>query len=309
MASRPFLPARWRSAIGGIARRALDALRNGLVRDTLLRPYGLWRHRALQRAASRSQHHAYTCFFRAPRQLDALTGPALERLVPPRGPQGGLLLERPLRILNFACSTGAEAYTLAAALRRRHPGLRFRIEASDHDPALVELAREGVYGAEEVWRHGHADRAQVDELFDEERGRFRVKPEVRAHVSFSPADLLSPTLAERYGTADIVLAQNVLFHLGPDDARRAFTHLVQLLGERSLLLIEGMDLDLKLALTREHGLEPLDLDTRRIYQQSRRHIPSDWWNYYYGAEPWSWLRRDRARRYGSIFLRAPAAGS
>ena len=305
-APRP-LVARRRSLAGGIAHRVLDVLRNGLVRDTLLRPYGLWRQRALQRGSARSQHHAYTCFFRAPRQLDALTGPALERLLQVRGPRGGMQDERPLRILNFACSNGAEAYTLAAALRRRHPRLRFHIEASDHDPALVEIAREGVYGADDVWRHGHAEHALVDELFDEEGGRYRVKPQVRAHVSFSQADLLSPALADCWGVADIVLAQNVLFHFGPDDMRRAFANLVRLLGDHSLLLIEGMDPDLKRALTCEHGLEPLDLDTRRIYQQSRQHIPSDWWNYYYGAEPWSWLRRDRARRYGSIFQRAAVA--
>jgi chemotaxis protein methyltransferase CheR len=278
------------------ARDSYRFLLHRVVFGTLLYPYGMWRHRRLIRTAERSQCHTFTCFFRSPAQLEAFTGPLMTHLAPAADAGS-------LRILLFACSTGAEAYTFASALRRAHPGLAFRIQASDLHHEMVDKATAGVYTRDEVFHSEHITAQNVQETFDVDGDRYRVKPSIRACVEFSQADLLDDLLSTRFESADVVVAQNVLFHLSPSQARRAFENIARFLKPRSVLLVEGMDLALKVSLTAAHGLQPLPYKCREIYEQSRSHIPLVWWRYYYGMEPYFSLRRDRLRRYGSIFVR------
>lgn len=291
-----------RSPLWRAAGRVREFIKNTVIYDHLLYPYGFWKHKSLLRTAARTQAHTYTCFYRAPLQLALVAGRVADELS-----NDGVGGRHPLRILVFACSNGAEAYTLAAALMARRPDLDFHIEASDHDPDLVARASSGIYEHHDVWGSEFIDPGFVERIFVPVEGRYMVRPEIRRCVSFSHADLLDQRLAEKFSAADIICAQNVMFHFSPVQARTAFTNIVGLLKARSMLLIEGMDLDLKVALTREFGLAPFPHDVRGVYQQSRAHIASNWWNYYYGAEPYSWLRRDRGRRYGSIFTRRPLA--
>jgi hypothetical protein len=104
----------------------------------------------------------------------------------------------------------------------------------------------------------------------------------------------------------VVVAQNVLFHLPPPLARRAFDNVVRTLAPTAALFIEGMDQDLRVSLTQAHELQPLVWRSREIYEESRRHIPARWWQFHYGAEPWLPFRRAPWRRYGTIFLKGPA---
>jgi hypothetical protein len=65
-----------------------------------------------------------------------------------------------------------------------------------------------------------------------------------------------------------------------------------------------MDPALRVELSKAHGLSPLTHDLRRIYSETRVHTPSDWWNYYWGSEPYFPFRADKERRYATIFLRS-----
>jgi chemotaxis methyl-accepting protein methylase len=267
------------------------------------------RLRALRRTAVRSQGHTYTCFLRSPVQMQAVTGPVLEYLIGP-GSQaeagaGGSRSPIPLEILVFACSNGAEAYTLASSLRSARPDLAFHIHASDLHPEMVEKARAAAYSVDEVHHSEDITPEFIEATFDLADGRYVVKPEIRERVSFSQASLLSPQLSQQFAPADIVVAQNVLFHLDPPVATSAFENLYGLLKPRSVLLVEGMDLDMRLRLTRARQLHPLAYRHREIYERSRAHVSLEWWRHYYGAEPYSAMAVDRVRRYGSIFLKGP----
>jgi chemotaxis methyl-accepting protein methylase len=282
--------------------RALRAvyrfLKNRVLIGTLLYPYGVLRHRMLLRSADRSQHHTYTAFFRSPIQLEALTGPVIEFLM------GQPPARRRLEILQFACSNGAEAYSMASMLMRVRPELDFRIQASDLHEEMVAHAIAARYSRDEVLHHEYITDAFLAATFDQVPDGFVVKPEIRARVSFGQVSLLDPELPRRFQPADMVVAQNVLFHLDRAAASTAFQYLVSLLRPRAVLVIAGMDLDLKEALTREARLAPLSYRCREIHEQGRSHIPLAWWRYYYGAEPYSVLRRDRYRRYGTVFTRS-----
>jgi chemotaxis methyl-accepting protein methylase len=268
-----------------------------LLHGTLLYPYGKLRHKALLGTAPRSQNHTYTCFYRVPAQLEAFTGAVIDYLMRSRPPGD------PLVINIFACSSGAEAYTVASVLRRSFPQLSFRVHASDLHQEMIDKASAGKYSVDEVLHSDEITDEFIDSTFDRVGDTFEVKPEVKSRVTFSQANLLDPQLSNRFPAADIVFVQNVLFHLKPDLARAAFANVVQFLKPRSALFIDGMDLDLKVELTRAAGLQPLEYSHREIYRQTRKHIGAAWWRYYYGAEPYTLFQTDRVRRYSTIFLK------
>ena len=279
------------------AARAAYRMQTRVLFDVLLYPYGKSRHRALQGSARRSQSHTYTSFYRSSAQLEAFTGPVMAFLLT------GRAAGAPVTINLFAGSNGAEAYTLASALRQAHPGLEFHIYASDLHDEMVAKATGGRYTHDEVLHSPEITPEFLVATFDIDGGDFVVKPQVRSHVSFARADLLDPDIDRQYGPADVVVVQNVLFHLEPEQARFAFRNAARFLKARSALLVDGVDLDLKEELTREAGLAPLEYRYREIYDAGRRHVSLAWWRHYYGAEPRSILQSDPVRRYGTIFLR------
>jgi chemotaxis protein methyltransferase CheR len=281
---------------GSLLGNAYWFLKSKVFYGPITYPYGVVKHAWLLATCDRTQSHTYTCFYRTPSQLEALAGPVLEYL-------GGPPKDRPLEIVVLACSNGAEAYTMASYLTQHLPNLDFRITAADLHQEMVEYGRAGSYLSEEALQSEFIDGEFVTRTFDKVGERYVVKPEIRAKVAFKQGNLLDEGLAAQFSSADVVTAQNVLFHLKPRDAKKAFENLIKILKPRSALLIDGMDQPLRVALTRAHGLEPLSYKARAIYNESRIHTPVDWWRYYWGSEPYSPLRRDRKRRYGTIFLK------
>lgn len=272
----------------------------GMLSHTL----GPWLHSSLRRRSQRCHTHSYTCFHRAPTQLAALTGPVLAHVGLDRVPGGTQV--RPLRVLLYACSNGAEAYTWSAWLALQRPDLEVVIEASDLSPELISQARQGRYTWSELTQGSKVPTWLVAQAFDREGEDYVVNERTRRRVSFSCADIVGDDLRARYGQADVVVAQNVLFHLPPPLARRAFDNVVRTLAPRAALFIEGMDQDLRVSLTQAHALQPLVWRSREIYEEGRRHMPVRWWRFHYGAEPWLPFRRAPWRRYGTIFLKGTA---
>lgn len=268
------------------------------VYDVAFYPYGVYRHRALLKRSERVSTHTYTCFYRAPAQLRALSGPVLDFLGNPQ--RTGERLD----ILLFACSSGAEVYTIASWLSRQLPSLNFHIHASDLHEELVEYARAAKYTRDEVLHSEYIDQPFIDATFEVVDDAYVVRPELRAKTTFQQANLLDgDQLRENFQKAPLVIAQNVLFHLSPAHATTAFENLVSLMTPRGVLLVEGMDLGLRSKLTARHGLRPLTTGARQIYEETRVHTPQDWWNYYWGVEPFTPFHPDRERRYATIFLR------
>ena len=272
----------------------LESFRTKIVYDRLLLPYGLLRHRRLLKKTRRVSDHTYTCFRRAPAQLRLLTGPVLDFLRP----------EGRLDIILLACSNGAETYTIASILRKAHPGLDFHIHASDLHDAMVERAKAAEYTRDEVLHSEYMTQDFLADTFTAKGDGYAVRPELREYVSFSQASLLDGAgLRARFGQSPLVIAQNVLFHLSPEDTAAAFDNLLSLMTPRAALLIEGMDLDLRVALTARHALVPFTQDLRRIYEETRVHTPPHWWRVYWGTEPFLAFRKDRDRRYATAFRR------
>ncbi len=224
---------------------ARSKLYYGLLWGVLLRSRAKARHRACIASAEHSDSHTYTSFYRSPPQLAALTGPVIDH-VTAAGPTE-------VSILVLAGSNGAEAYTIASELIARRPDLSFSITASDLHEETVAKAVAATYTLDEITQDQDVPAEFIERTFDRAGDAYTVKEHIRSHVTFTQADLLDPALHEQFDQADIVIAQNVLFHMPTELARRAFANIIGFLKPHAVLLIEGMDLDMRVELTRPPG--------------------------------------------------------
>ncbi|MEV4421613.1 protein-glutamate O-methyltransferase CheR [Patulibacter sp. NPDC049589] len=143
--------------------------------------------------------------WRNPEQWEVLR----DRLIPELAGTGSV------RAWSAGCSYGAEAYTLAALLRRQaERGRTFRAEVrgTDIDERMVERAREGRFTAADA---RDAPLAELRAHFDAEPGGgWRASPALRKLTTFVTGDLLR-TSAPR-GGFDLVLCRNTVIYFNED---------------------------------------------------------------------------------------------
>lgn len=255
-----------------------------------------YRHGVTLRTVTRKNSH-FTHFMRLPAQFETLAGPVVDFI----------LHEDPTRsvkIYSIGCSIGAEAYTAASYLAARRPGLDFRLLGFDTHAKVVERARAGVYDAKtEVFNNKRITQEFIDQTFDVDGEAYKVKNHIREHVEFHVADILDVDAVDVFGTADVVMAQNFLFHLEPADAATAFDNICRLLADRGVLFIDGTDIPIRTRMSRKHNLEPMDYKIEEIHDQARWVRAAGWPYRYWGLEELSKSRRDWKRRYATIFVK------
>jgi chemotaxis protein methyltransferase CheR len=250
------------------------------------------------------ESQTFTRFYRLPTQFLVLAGPVMNYLLQDAP-------DREIRILVIGCSMGAEAYTISAALQKYRPGTKFSIHGIDIDPYMITRAEAARYHAKELGIYPRNFEDAVASLFVEERAEesvYDIKPEVRQHVTFSVGNALDPNLAATCGLADIVFAQNFLYHLKPADSKLAFFNLCSLLKPRAALFIDGMDLDMKQRLTKQVGLTPVLDEIEEIHADAYEERGTSWPAIYWGLEPLSRSRKDWTYRYSTIFTRDQTVG-
>jgi len=272
-------------------------LLNDVLFGVILFHYGKFRYKKLIGSAVRSNRHTYTSFYRSPEQLKVL-----EKQINDFKP----FANQNLNIAVFAGSNGAEAYTLSSYLGNANPNLKFDIICSDLHKDNIDYAIKAVYDKSALSSPVGIPNDFIKHTFNIEGENFVVKDRVKEKVSFKVSDLLDSNLPDAFSKYDIVFLQNVLFHLNHEDAEFAFRNILKVMKPNALLFVDGMELDMKEKLTFENGLIPVDEKIAEIYSSSRKHIPQDWWNYYYGNEPYSIFNRNNNRRFCTIFKKEQA---
>lgn len=170
-----------------------------------------------------------TSFFRDLALFRGLGADALDTMARRRA------AHRRLRIWSAGCSTGQEAYSIAllfAARPDRWAGWAIEIIGTDVSPAAIGQAREGLYSQFEVQRG-----LPIGELlarFDPEGDAWRIKPALRARVTFSVHNLLDRPPA---GTFDIILCRNVLLYFSAERRSAVFDRLTAAMAEDGLLML------------------------------------------------------------------------
>jgi len=265
-----------------------------LVQSQNWKSFRNWLIRKRQR---RDQSH-YTHFLRLPTQFEALAGPVMDYLGVAKADATS---PDSLRIAVVGCSIGAEVYTIASTIKKNFPQLDWQIEASDIEAAVLEKARAGRYSKDEVYSHDLIHEEFIQETFEAENGNYTIRESIAKAVTFKVADIFSLDLARTIPPADVVFAQNFLFHMHPAQAHEAFDCIARLLKPKSALFIDGIDLPVKVRAAKRNGLVPLDYKIKEIHNENLR--LGGWpWNYW-GLEPISQKRHDWRWRYATIFLK------
>ncbi len=241
------------------------------------------------------KNHIFTKFCRLPAQLNVFTTEVVDFLQADHN-------RTDLRILVFGCSIGAEPYSIASVLRSRRPDVRFAMECFDIESSVIARAQAASYSMAELDTKPALTPDFVASTFDRVADGVAVKPAITQAVRFANGNVLDAALIERLGKADVVVAQNFLYHLGRPDAERAFVHLFSLLKPRAALLVDGTDLDMRARLTESAGLRPCATDLELIHTEAWRERGYVWPDVYWGLEPFDAQRRDAVRRYATIFL-------
>ncbi len=242
------------------------------------------------------ENSTFTGFLRLPTQFEALSGPVLDFLLVGGG-------ERTLKITVMGCSNGAEAYTIASVLKNQYPELSFRVNAYDIDRGMVDKAKTMTYAPDEIFNNKVITDSFVNSTFDIINNLYKIKQKITEHVSFDVIDALNPHLNRVIGTSDIIFSQNFLLHMKPELAKRAFLNICTILNQKSALFIDGMDIGMRQSLTRKNKMVPLEYEIEKIHNEARRARGIGWPYSYWGLEPYSGTRKDRQRRYSTIFLK------
>lgn len=207
---------RWTEPLHGLARARLDELarvHGGL--DDLLRAAAARPEVAAQVAAAFTVGE--TWFQRIGAQLEALPD---------------LLAGRPhVRAWSAGCSTGEEAYALAAAFPRQ----TVEVLGTDLNPESVRRAREGRYGA---WSFRGVPPEQVRRSFERRGDQFEVRGELRRRVRFAVHNLTTPAPQL---DLDVIACRNVTIYFTPAAAEQVYTHLTRALAPGGVMLLAPSD--------------------------------------------------------------------
>jgi chemotaxis protein methyltransferase CheR len=147
---------------------------------------------------------------------------------------------KPVLAWSAGCSTGEEAWSIAAVLTAAlGEGYALEVLGTDMSEKSLQTAREGIYGKWSLRREG-AGMPMVLQGGGPER--MEVLPHLRAVTRFQRHNLLdaAPFPGRK---ARLIFCRNVLIYLSPQAARRVTAHLAEALEEDGLLVLGSVDID------------------------------------------------------------------
>ena len=144
--------------------------------------------------------------------------------------------EEELRVWSVGCSTGEEAYSLAILMKEKAAELNFTgaisVFATDVNKHSLAVASQGVYSRE---RLANVSPDRLERHFIEVGSNlFKVSPELRKLLIFSPHDLISDP---PFSKINLVCCRNLLIYLQPDTQKRVISLLHFALNKDGILFL------------------------------------------------------------------------
>jgi chemotaxis protein methyltransferase CheR len=171
-----------------------------------------------------------TYFFRQEYQLRAFQSELLPRL------EEANSRSRRLVVWSAGCSTGEEAYTLAALIleSERFEGWDVRVIGTDLSKSCVAHARRGVYQASSLRATSARDKARY---FWEMDDGFHVNDSVKKLCQFGQMNLFDVGRGNLVGRVDAIFCRNVLIYFDVRSRKRVIDNLYQRLSPGGYLML------------------------------------------------------------------------
>lgn len=175
----------------------------------------------------------HTAFFRERHHFDHLRKEVLPRLVQERGNRRGRI-----RIWSSACSSGEEAYTIAASCRDvigSRGDLDFKILATDIDTDILARAEAGIYPAELFERLPPDVKPLLKLDGAAGRGELRISDELRRLIAFKRLNLIESWPMR--GPFDVIFCRNVFIYFDTRTKASILDRFVTLLSPGGFLYL------------------------------------------------------------------------
>lgn len=302
---KKFLVTRYLWVVSGIWRRIPGRLR---FLPLFLR-YGTHLHSLVLRFVDRRQNHS-TSFFRNRAELELI------RRLTDQASHGSKV-----DIAVFACSKGAEVYSIAWALRTARPDMTINVRAIDVSPEVVEFAARGVYSlrnrdntsdAAELSVDTYSDQpadfspfkfmseSEKNAMFDRDGDVVSVKSWIKEGIAWHCADAGDPKLASTLNPQDMIIANRFLCHMNPAVAERILRNVSRVVKPGGYLFVSGVDLDVRMRVAMDLKWKPVTELMEEIHDGDPS-IRDGWPFDYWAKEPLDVSRRDAMIRYASAF--------
>jgi SAM-dependent methyltransferase/mannose-6-phosphate isomerase-like protein (cupin superfamily) len=279
------------NAFLGLHRRLWSRLPATLNARGPVRSYGDLVHTLARMQNVRGQAHS-TYFLRNRPQLELI-----QRLAA-RAAKSGVLT-----VAVLGCSTGAEAYSIAWAIRSVHPDLKLILHAVDISPSVVATGKVGAYSIK-TDTFDRVSKSEINQLFNRNEDVLTVKPWLKEGIEWRVGDAMEPEIVDALGSLDIVVANNFLCHMNPRMAERCLRNIARLVRPHGYLMASGVDLDVRTRVADELGWQPLPELLEEIHEGDP--VMTAHWPWHYGGlEPLNKKRPDWGRRYATIFNISP----
>lgn len=258
-----------------------------------IRSYGFFLNTLVRIQASRRQYLG-TFFLRNRPELELIRSLSNQKSI-----------STPLKISVLGCSNGAEVYSILWTIRSAHPNLEVIIHAVDISKDVLELAKKGIYSLEdpELVEQPIFDRMTEEEMrdmFDREGDQVRVKSWIKEGIIWHLGNAGDPELVKMLGPQEIVVANNFLCHMNPQDSEKCLTNIGKLVTPGGYLFVSGIDLDVRTKVARDLNWKPV-LELIEDIHEGDPILRNDWPFKWWGLEPLNKRSHDWEFRYASVF--------
>jgi SAM-dependent methyltransferase len=258
-----------------------------------VRSYGDLVHRLARIQNVRGQAPS-TFFLRNRSQLELI-----QRLAARYGGKTGAL-----RVAVLGCSTGAEAYSIAWAIRSAQPELKLNLQAVDISRWAVGIAKRGAYSTAKDFLNTdileQMTKPEINEFFDRDGDVITVKSWIKEGIEWKVGDAADPQMTDALGPQDIVVANNFLCHMYPSMAEKCLRNISRLVYPGGYLFASGVDLDVRAKVATELGWKPVEELLEQIHDGDPR-MKTFWPWHYGGLEPLNKKKQDWKSRYAAAF--------
>lgn len=141
-----------------------------------------------------------------------------------------------LKIWSAACSIGAEPYSLAILLDELAPGRQYRIDATDIDRTILDMAMAGKYSPDAV---RNVSRDRLAKYFKTSGSYYLINENIKKMVSYTRHDLLTDSYQQGY---DLIVCRNVTIYFTREAQDKINKGFSQSLHPGGFLFIGGSEM-------------------------------------------------------------------